>query len=90
MDLECCSKQASSRYGLTETSAASARTQSQDPQAAGTIGGPQPLNEMKLTDVPELGYHATDKPNPRGEVSKNDLSARSPIDQFSPSDLHPR
>ncbi|KAG9003712.1 hypothetical protein FRB93_010933 [Tulasnella sp. JGI-2019a] len=55
-------------YGLTETCACASRTLADDPDASGTIGGPVPVNEMKLVDVPQLGYQATDKPHPRGEI----------------------
>lgn len=56
-----------SGYGLTETS------------AMGTLGNPlewtvdsigaMPSSiEIKLVDVPDIGYHVTHKPNPQGEV----------------------
>ncbi|KAI9002982.1 hypothetical protein DFJ74DRAFT_442670 [Hyaloraphidium curvatum] len=34
----------------------------------GTVGPPVKFIDVKLMDVPALGYHATDKPFPRGEV----------------------
>lgn len=55
-------------YGLTETCACTTRTLADDPEASGTVGGAQMLNEVKLVDVPELGYRSTDEPNPRGEL----------------------
>ncbi|KAG8855025.1 hypothetical protein FRB96_007220 [Tulasnella sp. 330] len=51
-----------------ETCACTTRTLADDPEASGTVGGVQMLNEVKLVDVPELGYQSTDKPNPRGEI----------------------
>ena len=39
-----------------------------DPSASGTVGPPQPINEIKLVDVAAMGYSAEDKPNPRGEL----------------------
>ncbi|KAF8201614.1 hypothetical protein BJ912DRAFT_508956 [Pholiota molesta] len=39
-----------------------------DPTASGTVGPPQPVNEVKLVDVPAMGYTSEDKPNPRGEL----------------------
>ncbi|KAF9439028.1 long-chain fatty acid-CoA ligase [Entomortierella beljakovae] len=34
----------------------------------GRVGSPVPCTEVKLVDVSDAGYFATDKPNPRGEV----------------------
>ncbi|KAG9007923.1 hypothetical protein FRB94_013870 [Tulasnella sp. JGI-2019a] len=55
-------------YALTETCAAVTRNRSDDQQGTGTVGGVAFVNEVKLIDVPELGYRATDTPNPRGEM----------------------
>ncbi|KAG8986740.1 hypothetical protein FRB94_002959 [Tulasnella sp. JGI-2019a] len=55
-------------YALTETAACTTRTLADDPHASGTVGGPSMMNEIKLVDVPELGYRSTDTPNPRGEL----------------------
>jgi len=55
-------------YGLTETSGAATSTILYDYSLTGAVGAPMPTNEIKLIDVPELGYRAEDIPNPRGEV----------------------
>ncbi|KAF9532324.1 hypothetical protein CPB83DRAFT_847650 [Crepidotus variabilis] len=55
-------------YGLTETAATCARTWPGDSTASGTVGPPGPTNEVKLVDVPAMGYTSEDKPNPRGEL----------------------
>jgi len=55
-------------YGMTETCATCSRTWPLDPSSSGTVGPPQPCNEIKLLDVPAMGYGADDKPNPRGEL----------------------
>ena len=54
-------------YGLTETSGASTITVSEDP-VAGHVGGPIRCCKLRLKDVDDMNYHATDKPYPRGEV----------------------
>jgi long-chain acyl-CoA synthetase len=56
------------RYGMTENCASCTRTLPGDPTSTGTVGPPQPSVEIKLVDVPSLGYSAEDLPNPRGEV----------------------
>lgn len=53
---------------MTENSAVATKTLPGDPTASGTAGPPQPGCEIKLVDVPEMGYTSEDKPNPRGEV----------------------
>ncbi|KAF9117961.1 hypothetical protein BGW39_001629 [Mortierella sp. 14UC] len=57
----------SEAYGQTEGSGGAASTQ-QGEMEAGHVGPPSPITELKLVDVPELNYFATDKPYPRGEV----------------------
>ncbi|KAJ3551143.1 hypothetical protein NM688_g4894 [Phlebia brevispora] len=39
-----------------------------DATASGTVGPPHPNTEIKLVDVPAMGYTAEDKPRPRGEL----------------------
>ena len=53
-------------YGATET-AATITMQLSGEYRAGHVGAPFICNEVKLVDVPEMDYHATD-PNPRGEI----------------------
>ncbi|EKM82807.1 hypothetical protein AGABI1DRAFT_82536 [Agaricus bisporus var. burnettii JB137-S8] len=55
-------------YGMTESMATCTRSWPGDPSASGTVGPPVPVNEVKLVDVPSLGYTTEDKPNPRGEL----------------------
>lgn len=59
-------------YGQTESTGASFTTLPVDP-FGGHVGGPTIMNEIKLMDVPELGYTSEDKDaqgnnTPRGEV----------------------
>jgi long-chain acyl-CoA synthetase len=54
-------------YGLTETCAATCVTEEAD-ICLGHVGPPVPCCEVKLEDVPEMGYTKDDKPYPRGEV----------------------
>ena len=56
------------RYGMTEGTAACTRTWPNDISSSGTVGPPQPVNEIKLVDVPAMGYTSEDRPNPRGEL----------------------
>ena len=55
-------------YGMTENCGTCTRVFPGDPTAAGTVGLPQPVNEIKLVDVPSMGYSVLDKPHPRGEI----------------------
>ena len=55
-------------YGMTENAGCCTACWPDDPSAGGTVGGPVPSAEIKLVDVPELGYRSTDKPFPRGEL----------------------
>ncbi|RUP20385.1 hypothetical protein BC936DRAFT_139250 [Jimgerdemannia flammicorona] len=55
-------------YGLVEASAAVTATLFNDYSSTGAVGAPLPCNEIKLIDLPELGYRAEDVPNPRGEI----------------------
>jgi long-chain acyl-CoA synthetase len=53
---------------MTENCATCSKAWPNDPTASGTVGPPQPINEVKLIDVPAMGYTSEDKPNPRGEL----------------------
>lgn len=55
-------------YGMTENCATCSKTWPNDATAAGTVGPPQPVNEVKVIDVPAMGYTSEDRPNPRGEL----------------------
>jgi len=59
---------------MTENCAICTVTWPGDPTSSGTIGAPQQPLEIKLIDVPSMGYTALDKPNPRGE-----LCVRGPV-----------
>ncbi|KAJ1814715.1 medium-chain fatty acid-CoA ligase faa2 [Coemansia sp. RSA 2598] len=54
-------------YASTECNAA-ATVSLMDENKAGHVGVPYPAMEVRLRDVPEMNYLATDKPCPRGEV----------------------
>uniref|UniRef100_A0A3Q7J3N7 AMP-dependent synthetase/ligase domain-containing protein n=1 Tax=Solanum lycopersicum TaxID=4081 RepID=A0A3Q7J3N7_SOLLC len=54
-------------YGLTETSAGAAFSESDDP-SVGRVGPPVPCCYIKLISWEEGGYTVADKPMPRGEV----------------------
>ena len=52
---------------MTETSCTIALTRPGDP-IMGHVGPPLPCVEVKLADIPEMGYTNKDQPYPRGEV----------------------
>eukprot|EP01023_Acetabularia_acetabulum_P030154 TRINITY_DN28386_c1_g1_i4.p1 TRINITY_DN28386_c1_g1~~TRINITY_DN28386_c1_g1_i4.p1 ORF type:complete len:446 (-),score=74.50 TRINITY_DN28386_c1_g1_i4:304-1641(-) len=54
-------------YGMTETSCAITISIPNDP-VTGHVGVPLPCCEVKLDDIPEMGYTTQDKPYPRGEI----------------------
>ena len=54
-------------YGLTETFASSLLSLPGD-YATGHCGPVAPSCEIRLKDVPQMGYTASDLPNPRGEL----------------------
>ncbi|KAF9239648.1 long-chain-fatty-acid-CoA ligase [Melanogaster broomeanus] len=64
----CCEVTEGMRYGMTENCGTCTHTMTGDPTCGGTIGPPQPINELKLVDVPSMNYTSEDKPNPRGEL----------------------
>ncbi|KAH9890055.1 acetyl-CoA synthetase-like protein [Cubamyces lactineus] len=55
-------------YGMTENSGCCTTGWPHDPTSGGAVGSPVATAEIKLVDVPELGYRATDQPFPRGEL----------------------
>lgn len=55
-------------YGMTETCGCCSTAWPFDAQGGGTVGSLVPTAEVKLVDVPDLGYRVTDKPFPRGEL----------------------
>jgi long-chain acyl-CoA synthetase len=54
-------------WGLTETTGIGS-AQRYDDLCSLRIGAPVPSNEMKLVDVPDMGYTAQTKPCPMGEI----------------------
>lgn len=52
---------------MTETACTITLTLPED-NSSGHVGGPAPCCEVKLADIPEMNYLASDRPNPRGEV----------------------
>ncbi|ELR15814.1 acylCoA synthetase, putative [Acanthamoeba castellanii str. Neff] len=63
----CFSAELLEGYGQTECCAAACATMPGD-TTSGHVGAPLPNSELKLVDVPDMKYFATDKPNPRGEI----------------------
>jgi long-chain acyl-CoA synthetase len=57
-----------SSYGMTENCGTCSKGWPNDPSSSGTVGPPQPVNEVKLVDVPAMSYTSEDSPNPRGEL----------------------
>ncbi|WVQ80017.1 hypothetical protein IAT38_002118 [Cryptococcus sp. DSM 104549] len=55
-------------YGLTETVAVTSKTIARDPAASSTTGPVHIFADVKLRDIPDMGYTSQDKPNPRGEI----------------------
>ncbi|KAF8321178.1 long-chain-fatty-acid-CoA ligase [Clavulina sp. PMI_390] len=64
-------------YGMTENCGCCTTNFAQDRNAAGTVGVPSAVNELKLVDVPEMGYTSLDKPYPRGELCSRGTNAFS-------------
>lgn len=54
-------------YGMTETNCTITLTRPDD-YTTGHVGPPLPSCEVKLADIPEMGYTTADQPYPRGEV----------------------
>lgn len=59
---------AHARYGMTENGGTCTHVLQYDPSSSGTVGPPLCNTEIKLIDVPSMGYSAEDKPFPRGEI----------------------
>ena len=55
-------------YGLTETCATMTLTPFDGLANGRSVGIVVPCNEVKLVDVPDMGYLTTDQPQPRGEI----------------------
>jgi long-chain acyl-CoA synthetase len=55
-------------YGLTETCATLTLGSLDSPNMGRSVGIPLPCNEVKLVDVPDMGYLSSDQPQPRGEI----------------------
>ncbi|KAI8919305.1 hypothetical protein DFJ77DRAFT_487409 [Powellomyces hirtus] len=63
----CFSASVHEGYGQTETSAGASVTDLRD-TSTGHIGVPCCSGDIKLVDVPSMGYTSQDKPFPRGEI----------------------
>lgn len=53
---------------MTENCGTATRIFPNDPTSASFVGGPHCNTEIKLVDVPAMGYSSEDKPFPRGEI----------------------
>ncbi|KAG2500825.1 hypothetical protein HYH03_001587 [Edaphochlamys debaryana] len=54
-------------YGMTEAACTISTTRAED-LTTGHVGAPNPAVEIKLVDLPEMGYTSRDTPYPRGEI----------------------
>ncbi|TYJ55760.1 hypothetical protein B9479_003537 [Cryptococcus floricola] len=70
----CFSCEVVQGFGMTESVGTGTRGLGWDITAPGTCGAIQPCNDLKLVDVPDMGYTANDKPNPRGELCMKGLN----------------
>jgi len=73
-------------YGMTENCGTCTRGFPMDPTAAGTVGWPHPVNEIKLVDIPSMEYSVLDKPYPRGEICVRGVNCFS---EYYKSELPP-
>lgn len=64
----CFSNDAIQGFGMTETVGTCTKAIPWDVGAVGTCGQIQPCNDVRLMDVPDMGYTSKDSPNPRGEL----------------------
>ncbi|CAO3594617.1 unnamed protein product [Absidia cylindrospora] len=63
----CFSAKVYEGYGQTENFCGGCMTLTDD-NTSGVVGIPFPCSEIKLVDVPDMEYLASDQPNPRGEI----------------------